>query len=128
MHDDDNPATMHLLERALSTLPHLNASAIVADESGIHWKSIARTAELVQYVAAHSPHAQGTFNFAATAMLKPPTAPSSPAPGTTDPGGQFAIGFEGANIVRDVFTKDKGNATPAALADLTVSPHRPTPR
>src|SRR5438270_1711850 len=38
LHDTDDPKTMHLLERALSTLPHLNASAIIADESGIHWK------------------------------------------------------------------------------------------
>ena len=70
-HDTDDPKTMHLLERALSTLPHLNASAIIADDAGIHWKTISRTSELVQYVALHSPHAQGTFNFTATAMLKP---------------------------------------------------------
>jgi len=119
VHDDDNPATMHLLERALSTLPHLNASAIMADESGIHWKAITRTAELVQYVAAHSPHAQGTFNFAATAMLKP-YGPFFPGSWHDGPGGQFAIGFEGANIVRDVFTKDKGNVA-VASADLTAA-------
>ena len=119
LHDTDDPRTMHLLERALSTLPHLNASAIIADESGIHWKTISRTSELVQYVARHSPHAQGTFNFTATAMLKP-YAPSFPAPGTTGPGGQFSIGFEGADIVRDVFTKDKGNAD-AAITDLTAA-------
>jgi uncharacterized protein len=28
LHDSDNPSIMHLLERVLSTLPHLNASAI----------------------------------------------------------------------------------------------------
>ena len=67
LHDNDDPATMHLLERALSTLPHLNASAIIADDAGIHWKAIARTSELVQYVAAHSPHAQGTFTARMTA-------------------------------------------------------------
>ena len=119
MHDDDNPATMHLLERALSTLTHLNASAIIADDSGIHWKTIARTTELVQYVAAHSAHAQGTFNFAATAMLKP-YGPFFPGSWHDGPGGQFSIGFEGANVVRDVFTKDKGNAE-AATADLTAA-------
>ncbi len=117
LHDSDNPATMHLLERALSTLPHLNASAIIADDSGIHWKTIARTTELVKYIAAHSPHAQGTFNFAATAMLKP-YGPFYPGSWHDGPGGQFSIGFEGANIVRDVFAKDKGNAD-AATRDLT---------
>ncbi|HWW98830.1 MAG TPA: DUF711 family protein [Edaphobacter sp.] len=119
LHDTDDPATMHLLERALSTLPHLNASAIIADDSGIHWKTISRTSELVQYVAAHSPHAQGTFNFTATAMLKP-YGPFFPGSWHNGPGGQFSIGFEGANIVRDVFTKDKGNAD-AATADLTAA-------
>jgi uncharacterized protein (UPF0210 family) len=119
LHDNDDPATMHLLERALSTLPHLNASAIIADDAGIHWKSIARTSELVQYVAAHSPHAQGTFNFTATAMLKP-YGPFFPGSWHNGPGGQFSIGFEGANVVRDVFAKDKGNAE-AATADLTAA-------
>lgn len=119
LHDTDDPATMHLLERALSTLPHLNASAIIADDTGIHWKTIARTTELVKYVAVHSPHAQGTFNFAATAMLKP-YGPFYPGSWHNGPGGQFAIGFEGANIVRDVFAKDKGNAE-AATRDLTAA-------
>jgi uncharacterized protein (UPF0210 family) len=119
LHDTDDPATMHLLERALSTLPHLDASAVIADEDGIHWKTIARTSELVQYVAAHSPHAQGTFNFTATAMLKP-YGPFFPGSWHNGPGGQFSIGFEGANVVRDVFAKDKGNAD-AAIADLTAA-------
>jgi uncharacterized protein len=119
LHDTDNPATMHLLERALSTLPHLNASAIIADDAGIHWKTISRTTELVKYVAAHSPHAQGTFNFAATAMLKP-YGPFFPGSWHNGSGGQFSIGFEAANVVREVFTKDKGNVD-AATADLTVA-------
>jgi uncharacterized protein (UPF0210 family) len=119
LHDTDDPATMHLLERALSTLPHLNASTIIADDAGIHWKTISRTSELVQYVAAHSPHAQGTFNFTATAMLKP-YGPFFPGSWHNGPGGQFAIGFEGANVVRDVFAKDKGNLA-AATADLTAA-------
>jgi uncharacterized protein (UPF0210 family) len=119
LHDNDDPATMHLLERALSTLPHLNASAIIADDAGIHWRAIARTTELVQYIAAHSPHAQGTFNFAATAMLKP-YGPFFPGSWHNGPGGQFSIGFEGANVVRDVFAKDKGNAD-AATRDLTAA-------
>jgi uncharacterized protein len=119
VNDTDDPKTMHLLERALSTLSHLNASAIIADESGIHWKTITRTTELVQYVAAHSPHAQGTFNFTATAMLKP-YGPFFPGSWHNGPGGQFSIGFEGANVVRDVFAKDRGNAE-AATRDLTAA-------
>ncbi len=119
MHDSDTPATMHLLEQALSTLPNIEASTIIADESGIHWKTIQRTAELVRYVSLHSPHSQGTFNFTATAMLKP-LSPFFPGSYHVGAGRQFAIGFEGANVVRDVFTKDKGNAE-AATADLTAA-------
>ena len=117
MHDSDDPATMHLLERALSTLPNIEASTIIADETGIHWKAIHRTSELVKYVSEHSPKSQGTFNFTATAMLKP-LSPFFPGSYHTGPGRQFAIGFEGANVVAEVFTRDKGNAE-AATADLT---------
>jgi hypothetical protein len=119
LHDSDDPAAMHLLERALSSLPHIEASSIIADETGIHWKTIHRTAELVKYVSEHSPHSQGTFNFTATAMLKP-LGPFFPGSYHIGAGRQFAIGFEGANVVRDVLVKDKGNAE-AATADLTAA-------
>jgi uncharacterized protein (UPF0210 family) len=119
LRDTDDPAVMHLLERALSTLPNLEASTIIADESGIHWRTIRRTAALVKYVSEHSPRSQGTFNFTTTAMLKPFT-PFFPGSYHTGAGRQFAIGFEGANVVRDIFAKDKGNAD-AAIADLTAA-------
>ena len=119
LHDSDDPSTMRLLERVLSTLPNLNASAIIADEKGIHWKSIRRSAELVKYVAENSPRSQGNFNFAVTAMLKPYT-PFYPGSYHTGQGQQFAIGFETANVVREVFAKNKGNAE-AATSDLTTT-------
>jgi uncharacterized protein len=119
LHDGDDAATMTLLAKALSTLPHISGSAIIADEDGIHWKAIRRTAELVKYVSEHSPHSQGTFRFAATAMVKP-LSPFFPGSYHTGAGRQFAIGFEGANVVREVFTKDKGNAE-VATADLTAA-------
>jgi hypothetical protein len=119
MHDNDDPAAMHLLERALSTLPNIEANTIIADERGIHWKTIHRTSELVKYVSEHSPRSQGTFNFTATAMLKP-LSPFFPGSYHTGTGRQFAIGFEGANVVAEVFKRDKGNAE-AATADLTAA-------
>ena len=119
LHDSVDPAAMHLVERALSSLPHIEASSIIADETGIHWKTIHRTAELVKYVSEHSPRSQGTFNFTATAMLKP-LGPFFPGSYHTGAGRQFAIGFEGANVVRDVFVKDKGNPE-AATADLAAA-------
>jgi uncharacterized protein len=119
MHDSDDPATMHLLERMLSTTEHIDGSSIIADESGIHWKIIHRTAELVRYVSQHSPNGQGNFNFTASAMVKP-LSPFFPGSYHTGTGKQFAIGFEGANVVLDVFTKDKGNVE-AAVTDLTAA-------
>jgi uncharacterized protein (UPF0210 family) len=119
LHDSDDPAALHLLQRALSTLPKIVGSTIIADENGIHWQTIRHTAELVKYVSEHSPHSQGTFNFAATAMLKP-YSPFFPGSYHTGAGKQFAIGFEGANVVREVFAKDRGNAD-AALRDLTAA-------
>jgi len=119
MRDSDDPAMMRLLERALSTLPRIQGSAIIADDAGIHWKTIHYTAELVKYVSEHSPHSQGTFSFTATAMLKP-LGPFYPGSYHTGAGRQFAMGFEGAGIVLDVFAKDKGNPD-AALADLTAA-------
>jgi uncharacterized protein (UPF0210 family) len=119
LHDSDDPAAMHLLEKALSTLPNIEASAIIADEDGIHWKTIRRTAELVKYVTEHSPHSHGNFNFTATAMLKP-FAPFFPGSYHIGAGKQFATGFEGANVVEDVFARDKGNIE-VAIADLTAA-------
>jgi uncharacterized protein (UPF0210 family) len=119
LHDSDDPATMSLLAKALSTLPHISGSAVIADEDGIHWKAIGRTAELVKYVSEHSPHSQGTFRFTATAMVKP-LSPFFPGSYHAGAGKQFAIGFEGAGVVREVFAKDKRNAD-AATADLTAA-------
>jgi len=117
VHDSDDPKTMHLLESLLSTAAHINASAIIADQDGIHWKTIHQAAELVKYVSQHSRNSEGTFNFAVTAMLKP-LGPFFPGSYHLGPGNQFAIGFEGANVVQSVFAKDKGKID-AATTDLT---------
>src|SRR5215469_4238751 len=117
LHDTDDPAAMHLLARALSALPHLNASAIIADDDGIHWKTIRETAKLVRYVTDHSAHSQGNFQFTATAMVKP-LGPFYPGAYHTGAGKQFSLGFEGANIVQDVFGKTHGDFD-ASVAELT---------
>lgn len=121
MRDTDDPRAMRLLAQALSTLPHIAASSIVAAEDGLHWKVIRETAAMVRYVTDHSPHSQGNFNFAATAMLAP-YAPFFPGSYHTGPGRQFSIGFEGANVVQEVFAQTHGNmsaATDALTRELT---------
>src|SRR6201987_5381296 len=37
MHESDDATTMHLLERALSALRNIEASAIIADDTGLLW-------------------------------------------------------------------------------------------
>ena len=117
LHDTDDSARMHLLAQALSTLPHLNASAIIADDAGIHWRTIREAAKLVRYVTDHSGRSQGSFLFAATAMLKP-LGPFYPGAYHTGDGKQFSLGFEGANIVQEVFRATQGEFD-ASVAELT---------
>ena len=117
LHDTDDPASMQLLAQVLSTLPNLNASAIIADDDGIHWKTIREAAKLVRYVTDHSPRSQGNFLFAATAMLKP-LGPFYPGAYHTGAGKQFSLGFEGANVVQQVFGATHGDFD-ASVAELT---------
>jgi uncharacterized protein (UPF0210 family) len=117
MRDTDDPRNMRLLEKALSTLPHLQANTIIADDDGIHWAVIRETAALVHYLAGHSPHSQGNFNFTATAMLKP-YGPFYPGTYHTGPGRRFSIGFEGANVVQEVFAHTRGDFA-GSVAELT---------
>jgi uncharacterized protein (UPF0210 family) len=117
LRETDDPTAMRLLAQVLSTLPHLNASVIIADDDGIHWKTIRESAKLVHYVAGHSVHSQGTFLFAATAMLKP-LGPFYPGAYHTGAGKQFSLGFEGASVVQQVFESTHGDFD-ASVAELT---------
>src|SRR5262249_9557248 len=117
MHDTDDPAPMQLLAKMLSTLPNLNASAIIADDDGVHWKTIRESAKLLRYVTDHSPRSQGNFQFTAPAMVKP-LGPFYPAAYHTGAGKQFSIGLQGTNIVQDVFGKTHGDFE-ASVTELT---------
>jgi len=117
LHDTDDPAAMQLLAQVLATLPRLNASAVIADEDGIHWKTIRESARLVRYVTDHSARSQGNFLFTATAMLKP-LGPFYPGAWHNGAGKQFSLGFEGANLVQDVFGRTHGDFD-ASVAELT---------
>ena len=115
--DGDDPRAVRVLEQALSKLPNLEANTIIAGEDGIHWKVIRETAKLVHYVTEHSVHSQGNFNFTATAMLKP-YAPFYPGAYFTDEDKRFSIGYQGANVVQEVFARTHGNFD-AAVTELT---------
>jgi uncharacterized protein len=117
LRDSDDPRIMRLLAQALSTLPHIEGNAVLAGEDGIHWKVIRESAALVRYVTEHSPGSIGTFNFTGTAMLQP-HAPFYPGAYHTGAGRQFSIGFEGASVVQEVFSRARRDFD-ATLAELT---------
>jgi uncharacterized protein len=117
LRDSDDPRTMQLLARALSILPNIEGSALIAGDDGIHWQVIAATAHLVGDVAGHSPHSQGTLNFTATAMLAP-YGPFYPGAWHDGPGQRLAIGFEAANVVQEVFAHTHGDFA-SAVRELT---------
>jgi uncharacterized protein len=122
LRDGDDPRTMHLLARALSTLTHLNGNAILADQEGIHWRVVHESAALIRDLTEHSPHSQGNFNFTATAMLKP-YGPFFPGAYYTGDADALSVGYESANIVQAAFSRTHGDfaASVAALTEaLTV--------
>jgi uncharacterized protein len=108
MGDADDPRTVRLLERALLALPHIQSSTIIAGDDGIHWKVIHETAALVHGLTEHSPNSEANFRFTATAMLKP-YGPFYPGAYHTGAGRRFSIGFEGANVVQEVFARTRGD-------------------
>ena len=123
LRDQDSTAPVELLGENLLNAHHSNASIIVAADDGIHWKAIAAAAHLIKYLSQNSPHSQATFSFAATAMLTP-YAPFFPGSYHTGAGHKFAVGFEGAIIVDQVFAsghKNPDDLVHALTAALT--PH-----
>lgn len=115
----DGVENIELLGEVLSTTTMLEASAIIAAEDGIHWEAIRATGRMVKYVAEHSPRSQGNFNFTASGMLAPYT-PFYPGSYHLGPGKKFAVGLEGADVVREVF-QQTGYDPPAAVATLTAA-------
>jgi hypothetical protein len=117
LHDSDDPSIVRLAEKALSTLSSVQINTVIADDDGIHWNVIRETAALIHYVSEHSAHSQGDFQFTATAMLKA-YGPFYPGTWHDGPGKHFSIGFEGANVVQEVFARTHGDF-PGSVAELT---------
>jgi uncharacterized protein len=115
--DSEDTAPAELLGEILCQTKTLEGSLVVAGDNGIHWKNVRAAARLIKYVAEHTPHSQGTFNFAATAMLAP-YAPFFPGSYHTGDGHRFAVGWEAANVVEEVFASAPNDA-PLATERLT---------
>jgi hypothetical protein len=99
--DSDDTRNAELLAQILTTAKTLEGSVSIAGEDGIHWKSIRATASVIQYLATHTTHSQGNFNFTAAALV-PPNTPFYPASFTGEEK-HFALALQSANVVADVF-------------------------
>ena len=122
--DLDPTEPVELLIGILSD-PHntLNANLIVADEAGIHWNAVRQAARVIQAAGERSPHGQGNFNFGAIAML---AAYGPFYPGAWHPGGgapRFSIGLESANVVMDVFSRERDPRTAAKALSAALAVH-----
>src|SRR5947209_11093617 len=110
--DSDDPKQADLLARILAETQNTNGFITVADNDGIHWKSIAAAARVMKYLENHTAHSEGNFHFAAGAF-PPAVAPFFPVSHTSDAGHGFAIGLESANIAQQVFANAKGDLNSA---------------
>src|SRR5262249_37893849 len=90
--DGDDPARLDLLGELLCRAKASHATALLAGEDGIRWKTVRATARMVKTVAERSPLSQGNFNFTAAAMM-PEHAPFYPASYHRGAGHAFAVGL-----------------------------------
>lgn len=97
--DDDDPGPFELLSELLSGPRRIvNATALVAGDDGVHWKTVRAAARMVKRVSEQSPDSAGNFGFTAAAMM-PEYGPFFPAAYHRGAGRKFAVGLEGANVV-----------------------------
>jgi hypothetical protein len=120
--DKDDPRQAQLLAKILESTTTLEGSVIIADADGIHWRAISAASRLISEVAEHTPHSQGNFRFAATAMLKS-GAPFYPGSYYSGVGNQFALGLQSANIVDEVFRRSHDPVEASHLLEQALAAH-----
>jgi hypothetical protein len=122
--DSDSTGPVEVLTDALSTPGNrVSGSIVTAGEDGIHWDSVRQAAHLIKTVGERSPHGQGNSSFAATAMIR---AYVPFYPGSWHPAGgprSFSIGLESANVVMDVFARERDPRTAAAALTKALTVH-----
>jgi uncharacterized protein (UPF0210 family) len=101
LEDGDDTAPVDLLIRAL-VAGGVTSSLVIAADDGIHWRAIGQAARLIKEVGAKSANGVGNFSFAAIAMVKP-YGPFFPGAYHLGSGRVFAVAFEGASVVEEVF-------------------------
>lgn len=121
--DTDDSHQAELLGKILSTSKTLEGTVVVAGDDGIHWNAVHAAAGIMKYLEDHTPHSQGNFSFAATALV-PPGTPFYPASYYAGKGREFAIGMQSANVLAEALaaTAHKANAAQQAIEDA-LGPH-----
>lgn len=120
--DRPDPRALALLEEVHARGWPLNASMIIAADDGIHWNTVRAAAHHVAQVAARSERSQGTFAFAAIAML-PAGSPFFPGSYHTGQAHRFAVGLQSASVVGEVLARAHGDA-PLAIRELAAALNR----
>jgi uncharacterized protein (UPF0210 family) len=120
--DGDDPHQAELLAKILAASKTLEGTVVVAGDDGVHWKAVQAAAGIMKYLEDHTPHSQGNFSFAATALV-PPGTPFYPASYSAGRGHEFAIGLQSANVVAEALTTTHDvNAAQQAIEDA-LGPH-----
>jgi len=104
--DADDASNATLLAEIIATTQSINGFLVVADDAGIHWKSVRAAAGVIKYLEDHTAHSEGNFRFGAGAF-PPSIAPFYPVSYTSGTGREFAIGMESASIVQKIFSSGK---------------------
>ncbi|HXW73512.1 MAG TPA: DUF711 family protein [Steroidobacteraceae bacterium] len=117
--DHPDPEALEILAAVHGRGSPLNASMSIAGADGIHWHTVRAAAHHVWQVAATSPRSQGTYSFAATAMLSQ-GSPFFPGSWHQGNGGRFSVGLQSASVVTEVFARTHGDA-PRAISELAAA-------
>jgi uncharacterized protein (UPF0210 family) len=122
--DDDPVAPVDLLIDLLAEPDSpLNANLVVADGAGIHWNAVRQAARVIRALGERSPNGQGNFSFGAIAMVQ---AYGPFYPGAWHPAGEartVAIGLESANVVMEVFARERDPRTAAQALSEALAAH-----
>lgn len=110
LRDADDQGEAELLGEIMLATNRLDASLVVAGEDGVHEKAISAAARLIKLLEERTPHSQGSFRFAAIAMV-PPNTPFYPGSFHLGAGHEFAVALQSANVVAEAFS---GLHAPAA--------------
>jgi uncharacterized protein (UPF0210 family) len=103
LRDTDDHGQAELLGEIMLATNRLDASLVVAGEDGVHEEAISAAASLIKLLEERTPHSQGSFRFAAIALV-PPNTPFYPGSFHLGAGHEFAVALQSANVVAEALS------------------------